>query len=139
MSKYSKLAKQLFLFGIVGGASFLIDLGVTVFLYNIVHFPPYLAGTIGFLSAFFFNFPINRKHVFHHTHMDRFSLRTQIIFYISLSLFNLFVTGVLIQLLVGTGLLLIAYAKIVTTGLIAMWNFIIFKKFVFSKHNSESN
>lgn len=88
---------------------------------------------IGFTSAFFFNFPINRKHVFQHSPKDRLSLKWQIIFYVSLSLFNLVMTGLLMDWIVSSGLLTISLAKICVSAVIATWNFLLFKFFIFSK------
>jgi putative flippase GtrA len=133
LKKQAKLIRQVVFFGLVGAGSLLIDLVVTMSLYNYAHFPPGIAGTIGFLSAFFFNFPINRKHVFHHTQRDRFSLKTQAVLYATLSLVNLGMTGGLMQLLVTLELLQIGWAKVVVTGVIAGWNFLLFKFFIFSK------
>lgn len=133
MNKYSRLVKQIILFGLVGGTSLLIDICVTTALYDLAHLPPYLAGGIGFLSAFFFNFPINRKHVFSHTKYDRFSMKIQIMLYASLSLLNLIITATLTQILVDDVHLQISLAKICVAVLIALWNFFIFKYCVFSK------
>jgi putative flippase GtrA len=132
MHKYSKHIKQVIFFGVVGVVTLLIDLAVTTSLYHLLHFPPYLASGIGFLSGFFFNFPMNRKKVFHHSELDRFSLRTQIAQYIGLCIFNLFMTGILTQLLVHSGVE-IAIAKILITAVIAVWNFLLFKLYIFSK------
>ena len=122
------------LFGIVGVVSLLIDLAVTNFLYHVLHLEPYLAGTIGFLSAFFFNFPVNRKHVFNHSDNDKLSLRVQIILYAALSVFNIFMTGLLMQLTVASGLLDISIAKVGVTALIAAWNFVLYKTLIFAKN-----
>ena len=137
MQKYSKLVKQLFFYGFVGGVSFLIDLVVTTSLYNYLHFPAYLAGIIGFLSAFFFNFPANRKHVFNHSSKDRFNARTQVILYGLLCLFNVLVTALFMHLFVDSGLLKIEVAKVLITVFIALWNFAIFKLWIFSKHKTD--
>jgi len=131
-----KLLKELTYFGIVGGLTFLTDLIVTTALYNLLHFPAFLASGIGFSSGFFFNFPLNRKKVFRHSQDDRYPFRLQIIFYASLSVFNLFATSLITDLLVTTGHLRIAYAKIAVTVLIAVWNFLIFKLFIFSKRKN---
>lgn len=133
MNNYSKLLKQSILFVLVGLGSLIIDIIVTTFLFEVIHFPAYLAGIAGFLSAFFFNFPINRKHVFHHSSQDRFSLKMQVVLYISLSLFNIMVTGVFMQLMMGWNLFPIGLAKIFTTGTISIWNFLIFRFLIFSK------
>lgn len=136
MGKYSKLLKQIMLFGLVGVGSLLIDLCVTTLLYDHAHIPAYLAGPVGFLSAFFFNFPINRKHVFNHTEHDKFSMKTQVAMYISLSLINLCMTSLFMHVLVDGMHIQVSAAKLCTTGVIAVWNFFIFKFLVFSKRQS---
>ncbi|HVV67007.1 MAG TPA: GtrA family protein [Candidatus Saccharimonadales bacterium] len=128
-----KILRELFFFGIVGVITLLIDVAITTTLYNVVHLPAYLASGIGFLSGFFFNFPMNRKRVFQHDAHDRFSLKTQIVLYAVLTLFNLLATSLLTQFIVSEGWTKIAYAKIMVTALIAVWNFIIFKLVIFSK------
>ena len=133
MDKYTKLFKQVFLFGLVGGVSFLIDLGVTTALYDFVHFPAFLSAGIGFISAFFFNFPVNRKHVFNHSNYDKYSVRRQMVLYFCLSIFNMIITSALTQLIVGAGLTTIGIAKVCLTILIAAWNFVIFRLIIFSK------
>lgn len=139
MKGYSKFLKQVFLFGIVGGVSFLIDVLVTSILFRMLGAPAYLAGSIGFMAAFLFNFPINRKHVFNHTKYDRFSLRTQIAMYATLSICNLFITAVCMHLLTVNHAVGVEYAKAATTLMIAVWNFLIFRFFVFSKHISTTD
>ena len=127
---------QIALFLVVGGVTFLIDLAVTTSLYSLLHLPAYLASAIGFLSGFFFNFPMNRKKVFKHSIHDRFGIKQQIGLYALLSVFNLFATSLIVEILVTIGID-IGISKIAVTILIAIWNFLIFKFFVFSKRNTE--
>lgn len=134
VKKYIPLLKQILLFGIVGVVTLGIDVGISTLSYAIFHFPVYLASGVGFLSGFFFNFPMNRKKVFNHSDTDRFSLRMQVVFYILLCIFNLIVTSLLVDVMVNTNFLPIQYAKIVVTIMIAIWNFILFKAFIFSKN-----
>lgn len=138
MKNYSKLLKQIVFFGFVGGVTLLIDLTVTTTLYSLLHLPASLAATIGFLSGFFFNFPMNRKRVFHHESADRFSMATQITLYVCLSLFNLGMTGILTHLLVDGASVNIAVAKVGITALIAIWNFLCFKLLIFSKRSADA-
>jgi putative flippase GtrA len=133
VTNYKKLVRQILFFGVVGLITLAIDITVTTFLYRYAHFPAFIASAIGFLSGFFFNFPVNRKRVFHHGPHDRFTIHQQVIMYISLSLFNLLATSTLVQILVSTDTLAIQYAKLAVTALIAVWNFIIFKTLIFSK------
>lgn len=128
-----KLITQIVFFGLVGVGSLLIDLGVTLLLFHAVGLSAFLSSAIGFLSAFFFNFPMNRKKVFNHSSDDRFSLRIQAIMYTVLCVFNLVATSLLVELLVTYEVIEIQYAKLLTTAIIAVWNFVIFKFVVFSK------
>jgi putative flippase GtrA len=128
-----QLMKEVVTFGAVGVLTLLVDITVTTSLFNIAHFPAYLASGIGFLSGFFVNFPLNRGKVFKHNKDDRLALRFQIIAYAGLSVFNLAATSLLTELLVSKGNLKIAYAKLILTAVIAVWNFIIFKFLIFSK------
>ena len=128
-----KLVVQIFLFGIVGITTLLVDTLVTSILYYIVHLPAFMASGVGFLSGFCVNFPLNRKQVFNHSEDDRFSLKAQIYLYASLSIFNLIATSMAVDVLVSTNMLEIQWAKIVTTIVFAIWNFLVFKLFIFSK------
>lgn len=132
-----KLFSQIFLFGIVGGVTLLVDTSVTYLLYNFAQLPAYLASACGFLSGFLFNFPVNRKQVFRHSENDRFSLKTQIILYASLSAFNLVATSFAVSVLVNLHILEIQWAKIIVTGVFAIWNFIVFRLFIFSKNKEQ--
>ncbi len=133
MERHANLFKQVVLFGIVGLITLGIDVAVTTSFYNIFNFPAYLASAIGFMSGFFFNFPVNRKKVFNHSDKDKFSLHIQVVMYLSLSVFNLIATSAMVEGLVSFNLLEIQYAKIVVTALIAIWNFLLFKFYIFSK------
>ena len=137
MNKYKGAPLQFILFGFVGVVSLGIDLGVSALLYYSLHTPVYFASAIGFLSAFFFNFPMNRKRVFHHSSIDRFTLHIQVIFYAILCLFNLFVTAILVDVMVNTLSIPIQYSKVFVALLIALWNFFIFKFYIFSKYKED--
>ena len=128
-----KLVVQIFLFGIVGITTLLVDTLVTSISYYIVHLPAFMASGVGFLSGFCVNFPLNRKQVFNHSEDDRFSLKSQICLYALLSFFNLMATSTAVDLLVKMNILEIQWAKIVTTIVFAVWNFLVFKLFIFSK------
>lgn len=135
LRKRASLIKQILFFGVVGLLTLGIDVGVTTFLYETAHLPAYLASAIGFLSGFFFNFPMNRKKVFRHSKYDRFRLRLQVTMYIAIAIFNLIATSLIVELLVSTEILQIQYAKIAVTVMIALWNFLLFKLVVFSKRH----
>ena len=133
LNKYKATLRQIVYFVVVGSITLGIDVGVSSALFYIAHLPAYLASAIGFCSGFFFNFPMNRKRVFHHSEADRFSLKVQASMYIMLSIFNLGATSLLVELLVTLHIVEIQVAKLLVTALIAIWNFILFKYFIFSK------
>lgn len=136
--RYGELIKQIIGFVGVGVVTFLIDIISTTILFYGAHFPAYLASASGFLLGFLFAFPTNRKRVFHHSIHDRYSMKLQVLFYLSLSLFNLIITSAIVEVLVGSEIE-IQIAKILVTALIAMWNFLLFKFFIFSKKEAKSS
>lgn len=133
LRRYHKLIKQIMLFGIVGVVTLGIDVAVTAAAYYMFSMEAYVASALGFLSGFFFNFPVNRKKVFNHSILDRFSAHQQIIMYVFLAIFNLLVTSFCVEFLVSFDILKIERAKIAVTIMIAIWNFAIFKFLIFSK------
>lgn len=134
-----KLVMQILLFGIVGVTTLAVDTLVTSILYYIAKMPAFMASGIGFLSGFCVNFPMNRKQVFNHSKDDRFSLKTQIYLYALLSIFNLIATSMMVDVLVKTNILEIQWAKIITTVVFAIWNFLVFKLFIFSKKKHDED
>lgn len=134
-----KLVIQILLFGIVGVTTLAVDTLVTSILYYIAKMPAFMASGIGFLSGFCVNFPMNRKQVFNHSKDDRFSLKTQIYLYALLSIFNLIATSMMVDVLVKTNILEIQWAKIITTVVFAIWNFLVFKSFIFSKKKHDED
>lgn len=130
------LSKQLTMFIFVGLVTLTIDISVTTFLFQILSISAFLSGALGFLSGFFFNFPMNRKKVFNHCEDDRFSLEAQVILFFTLSMFNLLLTSSLLEYLVTNLSLNISLTKFSLTAIIATWNFLLFKYFIFSKNNT---
>lgn len=133
MQKYVETLRQFVFYGIIGVITLGIDIVVTSILYNSVHLSAFFASSLGFISGFAFNFPMNRVRVFKHSDKDRYSLRTQITTVALLGIFNLLATSAIVHLLVTSNLLQIEYAKILVTALIAVWNFLLFKFLIFSK------
>lgn len=136
IEKHRGTIKQAILFLGVGLATLLLDVFVTNTMYSILHVPAAFASAVGFLSGFLFNFPMNRKKVFHHADDDRFSLQAQIIQYATLSVFNLIATSLAVGFLTDSGIVAIQYAKTIVTAVFAVWNFALFKLVIFSKQRS---
>ena len=133
IQKHRIAITQMLFFGLVGLVTFCIDVGVSLALFHLIGLPVFLASGIGFASGFFFNFPMNRKRVFHHSDLDRFQLYSQVIMYIALSIFNLVSTSWMVDVMVEKASFSIQASKVLVTAMIAVWNFLIFKYLIFSK------
>lgn len=116
--------RQVFFFGLVGGASAVIDLGL-FWLLTTVGVIPGVASAISFLSAFAVNYQGNKSIVFRATHSPGALWR-----YIALVLVNLGLSTGGVTLGVAIGLLPII-AKIITMVIVAIVNFITMRLWVF--------
>ena len=116
--------REVLAFLLVGGTSAAIDAGVFLLLSTIgVH--PVLASSIGFMSAFIVNFSGNKKLVFRAR-----SAPGQLWRYIALVVVNLGLSAGIVALGIAVGLHP-TIAKIVSLVLIAMFNFVAMRQWVF--------
>jgi putative flippase GtrA len=106
------------------------DATVTFCLYEFVGLSAFTSSAIGFLSGFFIHFPLNRNKVFFSQQGQRFKIKTQILLYVFLSVFNLISTSLAVALLVHLGLQIVI-SKFLVAGVFVIWNFAVFKFFIF--------
>jgi len=125
------IASQFVRFLFVGTMTLLFDAFVTTILYRLVQLAPGLSSAIGFVSGFAINFFGNRGIVFKSSNNFLLSKKMQILSYIALVLFNLSTSSLLIEFLVSRFDMNITILKIVFGAIIALWNFIIYKVFIF--------
>lgn len=115
---------QFLLFLVVGGISAGIDAGGFLLL-TWVGVTPLIASPVSFLASFAFNFLANRSFVFRAA-----PERWQIVRYTALVAANTLIS----TLLVGGGIAIGMppfLAKVITMGMIAMWNFVLLPVWVF--------
>jgi len=113
---------------VIGGLSFLLDFGLLALCYRVFGWPLWLATASGFLGSFFFNFFLQR----------RFSFRASTpllggVFRYSLLLAaNTVATIVIVEFFerVGAGILI---GKIIATVATTLWNFFLYKHWVFPR------
>ncbi|MET0261175.1 MAG: GtrA family protein [Gaiellaceae bacterium] len=115
---------QFALFLVVGGISAGIDAGGFIVL-TTLGLSPLVASPISFLASFGFNFFANRILVFRAPHE-----RWQIVRYTTLVAVNTGVSTLLVAGGIALGLPPLA-AKLISMGLIAMWNFVLLRVWVF--------
>ena len=112
---------------IVGGCSFLIDLGLLAFCYRIVGMPLWLATAAGFWTSFFFNFFIQRRFSFGGAGRVGASLWR----YAALLGANTIITIVAVELSERSGIGF-AVGKTLITVAQTIWNYLIYRHWVFA-------
>lgn len=86
-----------------------------------------ISNSIAFIVANVLNFLINRFWTFH----SKADATRQFIMAITLGLFNLLASNAIMYLLTDICRLYYLYSKVITIGIIASWNFILYKKVIY--------
>lgn len=117
----------------VGAAAFAVEYGTFVgliYLWNlplvIVQSLSFLLGlTVSFLGSRFITFSVGEEE------SHSLGVSSQIVSFLSLGLFNLLVSNIILHLLVNDMHLHKFVAKIAVMALVALWNYLIFNRFIF--------
>ena len=113
-------------FWIVGGLSFVIDLGLLTLLKEVFHVDLWIATPIAFIVSLLFNFWAQRVFTFRATNHAHVSF----VKYSLLVVFNIFATDLIVNWVnltqAGYGI-----GKIVATGITTVWNFYLYKYWIF--------
>ncbi len=144
-----KLIEQILKFGVVGIIAFLIDWGILNLLVGVFHMHNVIAGTISFLIALVFNYLASMKYVFKHR-PDMARWMEMAIFLFS-AVVGLFINMVIIWLSTygmnkdayisqhAMYLLRTNIGKLISTVVVAIWNFIIRKWLLDDTHTNAMN
>lgn len=119
---------------IVGGASFLIDLGLLALLYAALGWPLWIATATAFLTSFVFNYAMQRSFSFRSTEKHLSTL----VKYLALLAFNTVATIAIVWLVDLSGLGW-GVGKIVATIITTGWNYFAFKYWVFRSPSGDSS
>lgn len=116
---------------LVGGAvTFIAEYTSFLLLFYTFGLGAVSSNTISFCLALSVSFVMNRQWVFKHTDMNSKKWHNQLVMYFCLAILNLIVTNLSIHALVGWSVP--AYiAKLLLIGLVASWNFVIYKRLIF--------
>ena len=131
-----KLIAQLMKFGVVGVIAFIIDFGVMVFLTEVFAVPYLISTTIAFTVSVIFNYVASMRYVF--VRKDDMSRRREFIIFVLLSVIGLVLNDVFMWLLVDFFFIDYRISKIITTVLVAIWNFVSRKIFLEDHSNTEN-
>ena len=121
------LTKEFFTYLIVGFATFFLDIIVFWALFNLLGLWYVLAQALTSPLVLLFNYSSNRKLTFRSGGMKREQLPR----YAALATFNYMMGIVLIYLFVDYLLLHVMIGKVLTIGVVVMYNFFALKKLVF--------
>lgn len=127
-----KLIAQFMKFGVVGVIAFIIDFGVMVFLTEVFGVPYLISTTVAFVVSVIFNYVASMRYVF--VRKDDMSRRREFIIFIVLSVIGLILNDIFMWLLVDLIFIDYRISKIITTILVAIWNFVSRKIFL-EDHN----
>ncbi len=131
-----KLISQFMKFGVVGVIAFIIDFGVMVFLTEVFAVPYLISTTIAFTVSVIFNYVASMRYVF--VRKDDMSRRREFIIFVLLSVIGLVLNDVFMWLLVDFFFIDYRISKIITTVLVAIWNFVSRKIFLEDHSNTEN-
>ncbi|WP_125615978.1 GtrA family protein [Specibacter cremeus] len=117
---------------VIGGSSFVVDLGLLTLFFRVFDWPLWAATGAGFWGSFFYNYFLQR----------RFSFRTQgsvlggFAKYSAVLLFNTIATMAIVEFFqfAGAGFVV---GKVVSTGLTTIWNYYLYKLWVFAHRDAK--
>lgn len=111
-----------------GGTAALTDYATFLVMFYVLGTTIVVANVTSFLAGLVVSFLLNKKWVFKGGQAK--STRTQTVLYVSLAFLNLFITSIAIEYLHEIGVAA-AIAKFILIGVVAVWNYFIFKKLIF--------
>jgi putative flippase GtrA len=117
---------------IAGGTAFGIEYVSFLCLFYLFDVSIILSNTISFLIGFFISFVFNRSWTFKAGSQYRWAAHHQLIAYFTLATFNLGASNVIVVVL--HSFIPAVFCKFIAGACIAAWNFVIFKKTIFSTH-----
>ena len=120
------LQRRVIRFLIVGALSFGIDLGLLILLHEVAGVELWIATPLAFITSLVFNFLLQRRYTFQATNKGPVSA----VKYGVLVVFNIFATDLIVLFFAGTELTY-ATGKVVSTVSTMVWNFFIYKYWIF--------
>lgn len=117
-----KLIRQIAAFGIVGIISFFVDYGIFALLNNCFRVYYLIANVVSFSCSVIINYILNMKYVFQSdNHSDK---RKEFVWYIVLNVIGLFINQCILKIMVDTLGQSPMFSKIISVGIVMVYNFI---------------
>ncbi len=124
---------SLFKYLLIGGLSFLLDLGLLTFAFQVLKWPLWVATGAGFWGSFFFNYFLQK----HFSFNSKSSPFGAVIRYSALLAVNTVATMGIVEFFQFVGAGFVA-GKVVSTALTTAWNYLIYKHWIFPHGKSSA-
>lgn len=118
------LIEQFLKFGVVGAVAFVIDYGILMILSQAIGWDPVPASAVSFIISVVFNYVASMRYVF--TRREDLSRKSEFVIFVVLSVIGLGINSVCIWMgtqAFGDGAIAVTATKIMTTVVVALWNF----------------
>lgn len=125
------ITKKLILYIISGLSSLAIDYSTFIILLFLFNAPSYIAAPLGLISGMISGFILNKYFTFKEKNTFQKNTSKQITLYIALFVFNNLFTIYFIEALKYLNILP-TVSKLIATIIIVLWNYIIYKKYIFT-------
>lgn len=123
----------------VGGLAFVVDAGTLWICHKPLGMPIWLSTTLAFAAAFVVNFGLNRVLTFAGEGAKDGAVRTQTVKFAILVAINFFVTQAVMNGLTSKRMNMnFMLAKVLSTGVITLYNFYVYRHWVFAAGPSEA-
>lgn len=120
-------------YGVSGLTALCADYCSFLLFYYVLHLPLLLSNSFSFLLGFTISFSLNRNWTFKSMGSYKLKAHHQLVLFFSLSIFNLLFSNIIIFTLNKRLLIAAAIAKLITVSIIACWNYLILKMFIFKE------
>ena len=120
--------------GVLAGGT---DLLLLFLFHGLGHLDIVLATSLAFIMSFLISFSLQKYWTFRNHHRGR--MVHQLFFYILNALLSLYLNGLLMHLLVNQHQVWYILAQIIVNLILAVWNFVIYKFFIFKHTNHETD
>lgn len=122
---------QMIRYGISGGVAFLVDFGLMVLLRELFSVPEAVSGTVSFGVGLIITYIFSIEWIFDKRRLN--SRLAEFLAFAAIGAVGLLLTYLLMLLMVNIFSLYYIWAKVITTVIVTLWNFIAKKCILFTK------
>lgn len=122
---------EFFRYLVVGGGAFVVDYGLLLLLTKVFNMHYLVAATIGFICGTAVNYFGSISFVFSHRSMANIHMERLI--FIIIGVVGLLLNDGMLYLLTGVLLIDVTFSKLITQGVVLLWNYLARKKLLFEE------